>query len=223
LLEKADAVRPEHYAIIQNLGIVLLDPRFDPEGHRLKAAERYFAQSIELKENDYFGHEQLAMAKKREIARQGAGSGLLKSINEGLEQAKRAVALRPRTGGAFITLSELSTMTWLLEGIADADKEKQYRHQIEHALDRARELYGEMHPRFCWADLAWNAAQFKTNEHTDFAASRQSLLSEIEIVLKVADRSKIPDAWDVKRSVERLKTAVEAATSKTYKKIVIFS
>src|SRR5208283_5281750 len=67
ILEKADAIRPNSYMILQLLGNILVDPIFDPDGHELLKAKKCFDQSIKLKETDFYGYQQLARVQEREL------------------------------------------------------------------------------------------------------------------------------------------------------------
>jgi len=170
-LEKADATRPNHYVNLQHLGIVLLDPIYDPEGNKLGMARKYFEQSLRLKQKDYYGHEQLARVVTREVELHRASKA--EKIDEGIKYAETAIALRPWAGGAYVSLAELKTMKYLLE--TNVDERRKLATDIIHALEQARRLWPNS-PRDCWVQLNWEVAQFKTQTNGgNFQAQKKKM------------------------------------------------
>ena len=110
LLEQADALRPNDYLILQHMGLIHGDPRFDPEGIYLENARRLFARSVALKPNDYFGHQQLAILAVRQAYLWGAEFADASVIKDGLAAANKARALRPDAPRIFVALSQLHSL-----------------------------------------------------------------------------------------------------------------
>lgn len=94
-LKVAEQVRiSDYYALLQNLGMIYLDRRYDPSGELLSVAEKYFKKSVALKPSDYYGNEQLATAAARRAAHSGDDERNT-AVATGIELMGAAIAARP--------------------------------------------------------------------------------------------------------------------------------
>jgi hypothetical protein len=110
LLQDADALRPNDYVILQNMGLIYGDARFDPDGSHIETARRLFARSVKLKPDDYFGHQQLAGLAVREAYLWGLEFTDPTVITEGLKSANTARAKRPGEPRVLVLLSQLHSL-----------------------------------------------------------------------------------------------------------------
>jgi hypothetical protein len=125
-LQDADALRPNDYVILQNMGLIYGDARFDPDGSYIETARRLFARSVKLKPDDYFGHQQLAGLAVREAYLWGLEFTDPTVIADGLKSANAARAKRPGEPRILVLLSQLHSLQAAaqLDG-TDPNKEKQ--------------------------------------------------------------------------------------------------
>jgi len=99
-LETALLRRPRSYALLQNLGMIHLNRRFDTKGSDLDIAERYYTRSIEQKPGDYYGPQQLARIYLRKAILANESTARDAALARGVTQIKASLDLAPnsRTG-----------------------------------------------------------------------------------------------------------------------------
>jgi hypothetical protein len=94
-LKSAERMRiSDYYALLQNLGMIYLDRRFDPQGKLLETAEEYFKKSIAQNLSDYYGYEQLALCAARKAVNVD-GEKRRNEITKGTSDSEKALLLRP--------------------------------------------------------------------------------------------------------------------------------
>ncbi|WP_218915667.1 hypothetical protein [Desulfobacca acetoxidans] len=149
---------PQHYTTLLNLGMIYMDPWFDPCGETLAIAHDYIWRVTLLKPNDPFGFEQLAYVYRKQAEVNGAGPDMSGIIDQGIAAAKKALALRPQSGDAFLTLAELYVMKFLLLGkTADGSE---IESNIINYLNQATVLES-LNPRLHWTKFVWKTAKLK--------------------------------------------------------------
>jgi hypothetical protein len=111
-LIEAQAVRPNEYTIIQNMGLIYGDPRFDPDGKELDTARALFARSLEIKARDYYGYQKLATLAIRQAYEWGVEFFSLDATKAAIAQAEKARELRPGNGTISVLLAQLYTLKW---------------------------------------------------------------------------------------------------------------
>jgi len=94
-LREAELQKPRHYALLQNIGMILLNRRYDPQGNHLQEAEDCFKRSIELKPADYYGYGQLACVNLRRMIAATTQSTLDDATKAAERYIANALAIRP--------------------------------------------------------------------------------------------------------------------------------
>jgi hypothetical protein len=120
-LHQADAKQPGQYVVLQNLGIVYGDPRYDIRNQKIAVARRYFERSTEIKPNDYFGLQSLAVL----AVRQGYAWGVdyaEEPFKSAVGKASESLKVRPGNGTVFVTQAQLATLFWSAD--VEANKKK---------------------------------------------------------------------------------------------------
>jgi len=120
-LEKANAAYPNYYAVLQNLGTIYADQRFDPEGRFLELAEDLLQQTDKFVPNDYYQCEVLAVIHRRRAEMQRLPDGIKKEVDEGRQEAKKAYERRPQSYTALIELARLNRIFWQANGKKEED------------------------------------------------------------------------------------------------------
>ncbi len=95
-LQQAELRKPRSYALLQNIGMVYLSRRFDPETESVEHAERYYTRSIELKPGDYYGYQQLARAALRHALAAADQADQSEALKSGGDQIAKSQKLRPK-------------------------------------------------------------------------------------------------------------------------------
>lgn len=152
-LRKADARHPNHYAVLQLLGLVYSDPR-DKEAD-LSVAEQYFERAIRANPFDYGGHELLASILLRRVANRGIEWGSQETIKKGLKEAEEAIWLRDFSYTAHLRHAEFQAMLLVLETNAANrralhEQLEQYRKQAERFAPR---VFKQNDPDLTWVEV----------------------------------------------------------------------
>ena len=146
LLQQADAVQPNHYLILQNLGMIYADPRFDPQGNSIATARRMFDRSIKIKPDDYYGRQQLAALAVRQAYLWGPEFVDSNLINEALRFGNAARELRPESNVTPVLLSQLYALRAAL--FTDQRKKKGGGRGARRRIARGSAT-GRCEPRSC--------------------------------------------------------------------------
>jgi len=99
-LQEAELRKPRHYALLQNIGMILLTRRYDPDGKSLVEAEQYYQRSIDLKPGDYYGYEQRLRISLRRLLAASDEAEHKEAAKTGEQRLDKALKLRPESGGA---------------------------------------------------------------------------------------------------------------------------
>ena len=132
-LQKADAAHPNHYLVLQLLGLVYSEPR--REGTDLSIAEQYFSRAISANPSDYYGHELLAGLLLRRVANIGIDLPTRPTIEKGLDEARNAVLLRDASGDAHLLRAQFQTI--LLELERNEARRQELRAALLQYIDQA--------------------------------------------------------------------------------------
>jgi hypothetical protein len=89
-LQEAELRKPRSYALLQNMAMILLSRRYDPDGVYLAQAETFCRRSVQLKPNDYYGYEQLARINLRRMLAATEQTDRDTSAREGEELVAKA-------------------------------------------------------------------------------------------------------------------------------------
>ena len=152
-LRDAEAAHPNHYLVLQLLGLVYSEPRY--EKRDLNIAEQYLERAIEVNPSDYFGHELFAGLLKRRIADRGVDLASWEAIKAGLAQAQKAIDLRERSGTAHLLRAEFQAM--LVEIERDPAKLQQLQADLQRYMDQAERFlpraFGRPNPDLNWVRI----------------------------------------------------------------------
>jgi hypothetical protein len=122
ILEQARDLRPDHYEVLQNLGMIYADEKFDPDGNRLARAKELFDTTVSFIPDDYYQYEQLAVIHLRlaeineDDADRAAAELQLGIKNAELASEKRKPAY---SESVLIVESKLRLLAWSLKDKAD--------------------------------------------------------------------------------------------------------
>src|SRR5262249_2089483 len=132
-LRVADAAHPNHYAVLQLLGLVYSEPRRD--GANLNIAEQYFERAIGANPSDAYGHELLADLLLRRAAAIGVDVGTRGTIEKGMDEAQAAIRLREVSGPAHLLRAQFQIM--LLEIERNETRRRELRVSLQQYMDQA--------------------------------------------------------------------------------------
>ncbi len=149
-LIKADAAHPNHYLVLQLLGLVYSEPR--REEKYLSIAEQYFERAIRANPFDYYGHELLAGILLHRVANRGLDLASRTMIEKGLAEAQKAIVQREISGTAHLLRAEFQLM--LLEIERDGTKRRELRAEFEQYMNQAERFLPKAFERPD-PDLTW--------------------------------------------------------------------
>jgi hypothetical protein len=115
ILERAQDLRPDHYEVLQNLGMIFNDERFDPAGNYLMRAKELFESTMRFVPDDYYQYEQLAETHLRLATLQNDDRDkCVAEITQGLANIELAMAKRAPvfSQSAFVERSKLLFLAW---------------------------------------------------------------------------------------------------------------
>lgn len=113
-LEEARENRPDHYEVLQNLGMIYTDEDYDGDGHFLLKAQDLFELTKRYVPDDYYQYEQLALIHWRRAAVSQNPNQIKIEIDQGrkdaiIAQEKRAPEISPT---ALRHLSRFTFKEW---------------------------------------------------------------------------------------------------------------
>jgi hypothetical protein len=156
-LQEADARQPDQYVVLQNIGMIYGDPRFDSRNTQIDKARSYFQRSVRLKPNDYFGHQNLASLAVREVYAWGVELADAETIKTAIAEAKDSLKQRPDNGSAFVILAQLYALQWAI--VADGSK-RANEAMVAAALADAKKVKANA-ARIRVAELQWGLLQLR--------------------------------------------------------------
>ena len=136
-LQQANADRPNHYEILQNIAMIYADRRYDPDGTHLAEAKHLFERTAKFVPNDYYQYEQLADIYWREVEPLSTAELVAQPIELGRAAALAALKERPQSGSARVNLARFAAKSWETGGRTDQQAEAALR-----AFDDALLLQG---------------------------------------------------------------------------------
>lgn len=174
-LQEAELRKPRHYALLQNIGIILLTRRYDPDGNSLAEAEGYYLRSIEVKPNDYYGYEQLARINLRQMLAAADPGERIEAAKAGEERIGKALKLRPESRGAsllrfYFRLAKLA--------IQDESPQPSALNTLLADID-----HHEPNPKdgtYQWMRLCCYWKLLTTSQETDFEAIKRDLSERLK-------------------------------------------
>jgi hypothetical protein len=175
-LIEAQAARPNEYTVLQNLGLIYGDPRYDPDGKELDTAKALFERSLQIKERDYYGHQKLATLAIRQAYERGVEFFGTDAINAAITHAERARELRPGGGTILALLAQLYTIKW-----SKGSDQQGTAPLIEASLALAEkgDRASPLHVRT--AQLQWQLARLRASTGGDFDKAKTALLATLQL------------------------------------------
>lgn len=151
-LRRADAAHPNHYLVLQLLGLVHSEPR--REGRYLSIAEQYFERATRANPADYYGHELLGGLLLDRVVNRGVDLAVdsRATIEKGLAEARVAIVQREISGAAHLLGAQFQTL--LLEIERDETRRRELRTGLEQHLNQAGRFLPQAFGRPD-ADLTW--------------------------------------------------------------------
>jgi tetratricopeptide (TPR) repeat protein len=177
-LGKADATHPNHYLVLQLLGLVYSEPR--REGKYLSIAEQYFERAIRANPSDYLGHELLAGILLRRVTKMGVDLANLATIEKGLAEVQEAIMHHEISGTAHLLRAEFQTM--LLEIERDETKRRELRVGLEQYINQAErflpQAFQRPDPNLTWVSIV--AATRRLGEEAEALKLPQAMGDDLE-------------------------------------------
>jgi tetratricopeptide (TPR) repeat protein len=224
-LRKADAAHPNHYLVLQLLGLVYSEPR--REGMYPNIAEQYLERAIRANPSDYYGHELLAGILLRRVGNIGLDLGSRVTIEKGLAEAEAAIHQRDVSGGAHLLRAQFQTM--LLEIERSDPRRRELRAGLEQYIEQADRFLPRPFNRPD-VDLTWvrvAAATRRLGEDAEavqpqgkddalqqrklqrFKKSKEELTTTVDGL--IADCHKLEDRWVASQRVFQIKSLGQRA------------
>jgi hypothetical protein len=194
-LNEADAAQPNHYLVLQNLALIYGDPRFDPSGNYIPTAQRLFKRSVDIKQDDYFGHQNLALLAIRQIFSTGVEFAKPDWVNGGINSAEKSRDLRPNNWVALTTLAQLYALRWVQ---APSDRKAADEELFEAAVAAAEQA--RANPlRILLVRLQWNFLRLRAATTEQFVDRKTKLLRHLHETREQAERY---PTWEGRRLLQ---------------------
>lgn len=191
-LRAADAAHPNHYSVLQMLGLVYSEPR--RQDVSLSIAEQYFERATRANPPDYYGHELLSGLLLRRVAGIGVDLTSREIIEEGFSQADKAIQLREISGPSHLLRAQFQTM--LLEIERSEPKRREMRVLLDEYIEQAQRflppVFGRPDVELTWVRVI--AATRRLGEDAKaFGRSTDALVRLIDGL--IADCNILEDRW----------------------------
>lgn len=132
-LRKAEAAHPNHYLVLQFLGLVYAEPRRDAK--YLSIAEQYIERAILANKADYYSHTLLADVLLRRVTNSGLDITNLDMLKRGLDETRIAIENREFSGSSHLLRAQILAM--LLELERDESKRQELSVSLEQSIKQA--------------------------------------------------------------------------------------
>jgi tetratricopeptide (TPR) repeat protein len=214
-LSKADAEHPNHYLVLQLLGLVYSEPR---RAKDLSIAEQYFERANRANPFDHNGHELLADILLRRVATRGIDLASRGTIEKGLAEAQEAVLQRETSGAAHLLRAELLLM--LLEIERDGTKRREFRAALAQHMDQAArflpQAFGRPDPDLTWVRVVAATRQLGEEDGKSPATKLHGFDSKRKDLEKMVDElindcAKLEERWVAQQRVFHIKNLDERA------------
>ncbi len=245
-LTRADASHPNHYQVLQLLGLVYSEPR-RPGMMSQAVAEQYFERAVGANPADSYGHELLASMLFRRLADMGVDPASRASMEKGLAEAQAAIALRETSGSAHLLRARFQTL--LLEIERDDGRRRELRAGLERSLAQAERFlpraFGRPDPDLTFLravaasrrlgeaaeeiSLAAEGNDLARKKEERFAGEQEKVLTLLDELL--ADCEKIEERWvaqqrvyqvrELKERARRLRHQIERASLANWREVRI--
>ena len=227
-LRAADAAHPNHYTVLQMLGLVYSEPR--RQNLSLNIAEQYFERAIRANPSDYYGHELLSGLLLRRVASIGVDLASREIMERGLSEADRAIQLREISGPSQLLRAQFQTM--LLEIERNEPKRREIRLLLDQHIDQAERFlpraFGRPDVDLTWVRVV--AATRRLGEAPEtFSQSKQQLVTLVKAL--IADCELLEERWvaeqrlfqvrNLHERAKRLQTAINSASLENWRDIPI--
>ena len=214
-LSQADAEHPNHYLVLQLLGLVYSEPR---RARDLSIAEQYFERAIGANPFDPYGHELLADILLRRVAARGVDLASRGTIEKGLAEAEQAILQRETSGAAHLLRAELLTM--LLEIERDGTKRRELRAALSQHIDQAArflpQAFGRPDPDLTWVravaatrQLGEEDGKSPTTKPHGFDSKKKDLEKMVDDLIR--DCSTLEERWVAQQRVFHIRNLHERA------------
>jgi len=234
-LSDADAEHPNHYLVLQLLGLVYSEPRRAKE---LTIAEQYFERAIHANPFDHYGHELLADILFRRVATRGVDLASRDNIERGISEAQKAILERESSGIAHLLRAELLVM--LLEIERDGTKRRELRATLAQHMDQAERFlpraFGRPDPDLTWVrilsatrELGEQDGRTVSTKPHGFEAKKKDLEKMTDEL--ISDCTKLEERWVAQQRVfhvkslderaRRLREEIRSATATNWREIEI--
>jgi len=202
-LNKADAAHPNHYFVLQFLGMVYSEPR--RQTNDLNIAEQYVERAIRANPSDYVSHELYAEILLRRAVNRGVGVASRDLIEKGFLESRTAVKLREISGSAHLLQAEFQAMRIEIEN--DESNRNKLHVDLEQYINQAMrflpKVYSQQDPDIAWLKIVSDVRHLSEKVH--MINSKQVTESD-----KWFDSSK----GELKDSIDRLLNRYEVIKSR---------
>ncbi|MHC4167857.1 MAG: hypothetical protein ACYSWQ_12935 [Planctomycetota bacterium] len=199
VLRDAEAAHPNHYQVLQFLGLVYSEPR--RKDGDLNIAEHYFDRAISAKRSDYYGHALLADLLLRRISETGLELSSRELLERGLKEVNDALSYKEVSGTVRLLRAKLLLLQLEIE--RDETRRQGLWKELDLAVNQAERFVPEEfnQPN---VDLRWvqivaaarrlgeeaKAAESSQDQATDaerqqrLESSRDSVMNDLDKLLK---------------------------------------
>lgn len=245
-LRKAEAAHPNHYQVLQFLGLVYSEPR--RKDGNLSIAEQYFERAILANPSDYYGHALLAGILLRRVANMGLGMASRATIERGLAEVEAAVLRREISANTQLLRAHFLIM--LLEIERDKIKRRDLRVNLEQSINQAARFlphaFGRPDVDLTWVRIVADTRRLgkepeaitppqnrtvdlKQQKQSRFLKSKQKLMKLTDELIK--DCSTLEKRWvahqrivhikKLGQRVRKLREEIENATLENWREIQV--
>jgi hypothetical protein len=225
-LQEADSRQPNQYLLLQDLGIIYGDARYDYRNQKIGVAKRYFERSLKIKPDDYFGYQNLAILAVRQAFASGAQLDSA-TLDAAITNANKSLESRPSNGTVFVALAQLYALYWSIE--SDADKKKKWAAAYGSSIENARSA-GASASRILAAELQWGLIRLRAaaddpaptdpppttdakSKAGGFSFEKDEYAKKLDSARQEASRLPGWEARQLTSVIDDLKTKLAAATS----------
>jgi hypothetical protein len=226
-LAAADAAHPNHYALLQLLGLAYSEPR--DKFADLSLAEHYLERARRAKPTDYTGQELRAAILLRRIVNRGVDLTSREALQEGAKWVDSVIEKQETRGAAHLLRAQFQTL--LLEIETDAKRRQELRATLQQSLAQTARFLPQA-LRMEDPDLTWLRVVDETRrlgEGQPFDQSKKELQDRLGGLIehckllekRWVNQRRVFEIQRIEDSARQLQPYIQTATTKNWREIPI--
>jgi hypothetical protein len=226
-LAAADAAHPNHYALLQLLGLAHSEPR--DKLADLSLAEHYLERARRAKPTDPAGQELRAAILLRRIVNRGVDVTSREALREGAKWIDSVIEKQETRGAAHLLRAQYQTL--LVEIETDLQRRQELRATLQQSLAQTARFLPQAlkmeDPDLTWLRVVDETRRLGEGERFDQSKAQlektlQELIERCALLeIRWVNQRRVFEIQRIKDSAEQLQSSLKKATAENWREIPI--